>query len=152
PELVERVHAAVVSRDGAPPGGAADPQPRPAAAPARPVTAAKPGVPGPAQSAAPGAAPGRGRPRGPDPILRAGRGHADCRQGGARRLERARVDPAAVWTRRGPYQGIWHALPDRPTTGGARRAVRPALPRGPAVGQSQRDPHDSAGDLPADRP
>ena len=52
-------------------------------------------------TAAPGTASGRVRPGSADPELRAGRGHADGRQGGARHLERARVTSAGstAWTR-----------------------------------------------------
>ena len=74
------------------PAGAAHPQPRPAAAPARR---------GRRRRTSPSStgsnrrhlerAPGRGRPGGPHPELRAGRRDADRRQGGARHLERARV-------------------------------------------------------------
>ena len=86
-----------------------------------------------------------------DPELRAGRGHADRRQGGARHLQRARVHQADVRARRRRHPRVRHPLPDRPPAGRARGPVRPALPRRPAVGQSQHDPEEPAGDLPAHR-
>ena len=52
-QLVERVHAAALPGDGAPPAGAADPQPRPAPAACGAAPAAEPRPPRPAQSPAP---------------------------------------------------------------------------------------------------
>ncbi len=90
-QLVERLHAAAVSGHRAAPAGAADPQPRPAAALARRARSGRTSTlldrlnrrhlrqP-----------PGRGRPGGPDRQLRAGRRHADGRQGSARHLAASR--------------------------------------------------------------
>ena len=86
-QLVERLHAVALPGHRRPPPGAADPQPRPAAAPPR-ATPQQQNLAflDRAQPPAPRAAPGRARPGSPHRQLRAGRRHADRRQGGARHL------------------------------------------------------------------
>ena len=94
----------------------------------------------------PATAPGRGRPGGPDRQLRAGRGDADRREGGARRLAASRstiqrhVRPGPGRRRReyGTRCLIARRLVER------GRAVRAALPRRPAVGQPQQHQQDAA--------
>ena len=114
---------------------------------------AEPRISSPAEPPAPATAPRRGRPGGADQQLRAGRRHADGRQGGARHLAASRpIDPPALRPRSGANARVRHALPDRPAAGRARRPVRPAVPRRPAVGHAQLHPHEPARHLPADRP
>ena len=152
-QLVERLHAAALPGDGAPPAGAAHPQPRPAAAPPRRAAAAEPRPPRRAQPPAPASAPRRGRPGGAHRAATSWppRCRPPRRRRSTSRASRRRSSGCTAWTRTATREYGTRCLIARRLVERGVRFVQLFL------GGQPWDTHntiqqDAARDLPAHRP